>query len=485
MDFHISLAGRDLAGQMYRQFREAILDGRLKAGETLPPSRELARRLAVSRNTVGVAYDRLIGEGFIETRIGAGTYVCEHRAAAAQAGPRLTSQELHQHPRWDIPPPRWNTVGRPPASATTMYDFRVGVPDLTLFPFESWRRFVSRELRLSAMGTAAYGEAAGHEGLRGAIARHLGVSRGIKTDTDAVIVTSGAQQAFDVIGRALLEPGDCVAVEEPGYPPLRLLMHSLGARVVPVRVDSQGLVVDDIPDDTRLIYVSPAHQFPLGMPMSLPRRIELLAWAGEHDAAIIEDDYDSEFRFGGRPVETLYALDTRGRVLYVGSFSKTMLPGIRLGFAVAPQSVRRALRLARYVSDWHSPLATQAALAHFIDEGLLARHIRKMRGEYKSRHERVLQVLAGQGDWLRPIESAAGMHLTAVLPRGRHLPPQDVLERTHGSGVAVNSLSAFYAGRATRSGLVLGYGAVPLHKIEDGLDLLRRLLSHAVTTPGT
>ena len=478
MDFHISLEGRrDLAGQMYRQFREAILDGRLKAGETLPPSRELARRLAVSRNTVGVAYDRLIGEGFIETRVGAGTYVCEHRGAPAHPGPQLTSQELHQHPRWNVPSPRWNVVGRPPASATTMYDFRVGVPDVTLFPFETWRRFVSRELRPSAMGTATYGEAAGHEGLRAAIARHVGVSRGVKADADAVIVTSGAQQAIDVIARALLEPGDCVAVEEPGYPPPRLLMQSLGARVVPVRVDSQGLVVADLPDDTRLVYVSPAHQFPLGMPMSLSRRMELLAWAGEHDAAIIEDEYDSEFRFGGRPVETLCALDARGRVLYVGTFSKTMLPAIRLGFVIAPQPVRRALRLAKYVSDWHSPLATQAALAHFIDEGLLARHIRRMRSEYESRHERVLQVLARQGGWLRPIESAAGMHLTALLPRGRRLSSQDVLERTDGSGAAVNSLSAFYAGHATQSGLVLGYGAIPLHQIEDGLHLLRQLLN--------
>ena len=477
MEFHISIEGRrDLAGQMYRQFRAAIMDGRLKAGEVLPPSRELARRLAVSRNTVGVAYDRLLGEGFIETRIGAGTYVCEHTGAVSSPGPELTSQDLHPHPRWNIPSPRWNAVGQPPARDTPVYDFRVGVPDVRLFPFETWRRFVSRELRLSAAGNMSYGDAAGHPGLRAAIARHVGVSRGVKADADAVLVTSGAQQAIDLTARALLEPGDCVAVEEPGYPPPRLLMQSLGARVAPVRVDRQGLVVDELPDETRLIYVSPAHQFPLGMPMSLPRRIELLAWAGEHDAAIIEDDYDSEFRFGGRPVETLYALDTRGRVLYVGTFSKTMLPAIRLGFVIAPQSVRRALRLAKYLSDWHSPLPTQAALAHFIDEGLLARHVRKMRSEYSSRHERVLQVLAGQGSWLRPVESAAGMHLTALLPPGKNLSAQEVLERTDGSGVAVNALSAFYAGDVTQSGLVLGYGAIPLAEIGNGLDLLRRLL---------
>jgi GntR family transcriptional regulator / MocR family aminotransferase len=201
-----------------------------------------------------------------------------------------------------------------------------------------------------------------------------------------------------------------------------------------VRVDSQGIVVKALPADARLVYVSPAHQFPLGMPMSLSRRMELLTWASEHDAAIIEDDYDSEFRFGGRPIETLYGLDTSGRVLYVGTFSKTMMPAIRMGFVIAPPSLQAALRIARHVSDWHPPLATQAALAHFIDEGLLARHIRKMRTEYNARHERILQVLADQGGWLRPIESAAGLHLTALLPLGRHLSARAVLHRTDARG---------------------------------------------------
>ena len=481
MDFHVGLEDRrDLAGQIYRQVRDAILDGRLRVGEVLPATRELARRLAVSRNTVGVAYDRLVGEGFIETRIGAGTYVCDHIEPPASPGPLLTRQELVPHPRWNLPYPQWADVGRPPAKAATTYNFRVGVPDVTLFPFETWRRLVSREMRLSAVRTATYGEPSGHEGLRAAIARHIGVSRAVKADADAVTVTNGAQQAFDLIARVLLEPGDCVAVEEPGYPPVRLLMQSLGARVCHVRVDSQGIVVKAIPVDAKLVYVSPAHQFPLGMPMSLSRRMELLTWAAEHDAAIIEDDYDSEFRFGGRPIETLYGLDTHGRVLYVGTFYTTMMPAIRLGFVIAPQSLRAALRIARHVSDWHPPWqpppATEAALAHFIDEGLLARHIRKMRTEYQARHDRILQVLAEQGEWLRPIESAAGMHLTALLPRGRHLSTRAV-HRTDSSGIAVNSLSAFYANRAPRSGLVLGYGAIPLPKIEDGLRLLRRVLS--------
>jgi GntR family transcriptional regulator/MocR family aminotransferase len=210
--------------------------------------------------------------------------------------------------------------------------------------------------------------------------------------------------------------------------------------------------------------------------MSLSRRIELLTWATEHDAAIIEDDYDSEFRFGGRPVETLYGLDTRGRVLYVGTFSKTMLPALRLGFVVVPESLQPAFRFAKFVADWHGPLTAQAALARFIDEGLLARHIRKMRIEYSARHQRIREVLAEQGNWLVPIDSVAGMHLTALLPPGQHLSAQEMLDRADNSGIVAWILDGFYARRPTQSGLVLGYGAIPLTKIEAGLQLLRRVL---------
>jgi GntR family transcriptional regulator/MocR family aminotransferase len=376
-----------------------------------------------------------------------------------------------------MPYREWNVIGRPQTPATVRYDFGIGVPDLSLFPFETWRRLVSRELRQSALRTASYGEPSGHAGLREAIARHIGVSRSVKADADAICVTSGAQQAIYLIARVLLEPGDCVAVEEPGYSPSWLAMQSVGARICPVRVDAQGIVVADLPEEARLIYVTPAHQFPLGMPMSLSRRIELLTWASEHDAAIIEDDYDSEFRFGGRPIETLYGLDTSGRVLYVGTFSKTMLPALRLGFAVVPQSLQAAVGFAKFVADWHSPLTTQAALARFIDEGLLARHIRKMRIEYSARHQRIRQVLAWQSDWLIPIDSVAGLHLTALLPRGQHLSARDLMDRADGSGVMAWILESFYARQPTLSGLVLGYGAIPVPKIEEGLHLLRRVLN--------
>ncbi|MFD5271669.1 PLP-dependent aminotransferase family protein [Streptomyces sp. NPDC058335] len=237
---------------------------------------------------------------------------------------------------------------------TAARDFRVGLPDARLFPYDAWRPLIARELRPSAAGAVGYGDPAGHAGLPAALARHIGLSRGVRTGPDDVLVTTGTQQALDLIGRVMLEPGDRVAVEEPGYPPARLAFLAQGAEVTGIPVDAEGLLVDAIPPDTRAVYVTPAHQFPLGMPMSLRRRTALLRWARRHGAAVIEDDYDSEFRFGGRPVETLQSLDRDGHVIYVGSFSKVMLPSLRVGFLVAPAPLRTALRTAKYTRLAHS-----------------------------------------------------------------------------------------------------------------------------------
>ncbi|MGH9185023.1 MAG: PLP-dependent aminotransferase family protein, partial [Acidimicrobiales bacterium] len=274
MDFHVSLVGRkDLTGEIYRQLRRAILDGRLAPGERLPPTRELARRLSVSRTTVTVAYDRLTGEGFVAARVGAGTFVSTHRPSAPARGRgRATPTDGSLRPR-----PIWAAIPLPTAFAREAeFDFRTGVPDPRLFPYETWRRLMAHELRASAVDRGLYGDPAGHPGLRDAIARHIGTARAVQATADDVTVTNGTQQAVDLVARVLLAPGDRVAVEDPGYPPPRLLFESLGARVAGVPVDSEGLVVDAIPRGTRLVYVTPSHQFPLGMSMSLPRRMALL-----------------------------------------------------------------------------------------------------------------------------------------------------------------------------------------------------------------
>jgi GntR family transcriptional regulator/MocR family aminotransferase len=311
--------------------------------------------------------------------------------------------------------------------------------------------------------------------LREAIAHHVAISRGLRVIADDVIVTSGAQQAIDLIAHVLAAPGDRVAVEDPGYGPPRRLFSALGLQVHGVPVDAEGLVVDAIPADTRLVYVSPSHQFPLGMSMSLERRLALLEWARHTGAAIIEDDYDSEFRFGGRPIEPLHLLDAGTRVIYVGSFSKTMLPTLRLGFIVAPTSLRDALISAKFLADWCSPPATQAALARFIKDGLFARHIRRTRTIYEARHRLIVDILNRTfGDELDVVPSWAGLHV-AALARNASIEQIDAaVRRASAAGVECTALSMYAVNERRLSGLLLGYGAIATERIEEGLALLRR-----------
>ncbi|SEG70976.1 transcriptional regulator, GntR family [Thermomonospora echinospora] len=464
MEFHVSLAGRgDLATRIYRQLLDAVLDGRLRAGERLPSTRELARRLGVSRNTVAVAYDRLTAEGFLVGRVGAGTFVCEQ--PLSQARPRNAPAGGGVRPRalWESLADLAGHAEPPP------YDFRVGMPDPALFPLETWRRLIARELRRSSL-PSGYAEPAGHAGLRAAIARYVGVARSVKAGADDIIVTQGAQQALDIIARVLVEPGCRVAVEEPGHRPARLLLQSLGARVTGVPVDSEGLDVARLPRDARLVYVTPSHQFPLGTPMSLARRAALLDWAERNDAVVIEDDYDSEYRFEGRPLEPLQSLDRYGRVVYVGSFSKTLLPMLRLGFLVAPASLRPALRAAKRLTDWHGDPISQGALASFLDEGLMARHVRRATREYAVRRTKILTGLREHlPGLLQPVPSAAGLHLCARLAPDAAVDLEGVIAAAHASGVGVDSLADYCGEHPAQAGLMLGYGGIRPSEIAEGL----------------
>jgi GntR family transcriptional regulator / MocR family aminotransferase len=471
MDLHVSLGGSgDLAARIYRQVLDAILDGRLRPGERLPPTRELAARLKVARNTASVAYERLVAEGYLTGRVGDGTFVSAEPLAGAPG--RQAPAGAGVHPR-----SVWASIDVTPTAATVTprYDFRAGVPDARLFPLTAWRRLVARELRPAAVRDASYGDPSGHAGLRAAIARYVGVSRSVRAAAGDVVVTQGAQQALDLIGRILIEPRTVVAVEEPGYPPARLLFRSLGARVVGVPVDAEGLDVASIPRAARLIYTTPSHQFPLGTPMSLSRRAALLQWAERSGAVVIEDDYDSEFRFEGRPLDPLQSLDRGGRVIYVGSFSKVMLPTLRVGFLVAPASLQPALRAAKQLTDWHGELPTQAALARFIDDGLLARHIRKAAREYDARRTRILDAMGRDfARWLEPLPSAAGLHLTARVAPDADVDVETVIGRARAAGVALHSLSGFYAEGRSHAGLVIGYGAIATANVADGLRQLRK-----------
>ena len=470
MDFQITLPDRrDLTGQIYRQMRAAILGGRLRPGQRLPSTRSLASQVAVARKTVTRAYELLFSESLVTGSPGSGTYVaCE--IVPAKRYPSAAESVLR-------PRAVWADVLDPPSlvkPAAPRFDFAVGMPDISLFPFALWRSLIASSSRVVRELDARYGDPQGDPRLREAIARYVAFTRGVVCDAGCIVITHGAQQAFDLIARVLLNPGDVAAVEEPGYPPVRQLWTTQGVKVKPVSVDAEGICVSRLPSSARLVYVTPSHQFPLGMPMSLRRKLELLQWTAHRRACILEDDYDSEFRFDPRPLEALQSLDKRGLVVYVGTFSKVLHPGIRVGFIVAPKSLVPALSAARSLTDSHEPLVTQAALARFIMEGHLARHVRRMSKIYARRRARLLDLLRASPEiYGRIVPSVAGLHIACILRDESRLKP--LLKRALLHGVALTPLSRFSTQQAPSAGIALGYGRISEEQIAEALGLAIKL----------
>ncbi|AOI95348.1 MocR-like pyridoxine biosynthesis transcription factor PdxR [Burkholderia sp. LA-2-3-30-S1-D2] len=481
MDIAIRIEGRhDLTGQIFRQLRTAIVDGRLEGGARLPSTRDLAKQLGVSRKTTLDAFERLVAEGFLNTRAGDGTFVADGLARvphAAASTPSLVEATPPVHAvdaraLWnDLP----DALAMPAPQDTPAFDFRGGVTDKTLFPFDAWRRCLHHALRQQARGPGQYHDPAGDPQLRGAIARYVAFSRAVACGWDDVLVTQGAQQALDLIARVVVRPGDVVAVENPGYPPARAAFASLGATVIGVPVDAHGLIVERLPDDARLVYVTPSHQFPLGMPMTLDRRVALLEWALRRRAVIIEDDYDGEFRFEGRPVESLKSLDRTGLVAYVGTFSKTIFPELRIGYAIPPRALRGALAKAKQIVDWHTCTLTQAALARFMHEGDFARHLRRVQKHYDARRKMLLAHLRGSlAPWFDPIVPTAGIHLAAHLKPG--LDEAALVRAAREHDIGLYGIAAFHVGSAARAGLLFGYGGIDALRIDTALAKLAALL---------
>jgi GntR family transcriptional regulator/MocR family aminotransferase len=466
MDVLVSVRGPgDIAARIYRQLRDAIEDGRLRPGDRLPSSRDLARDLVVARNTVATAYDALVAEGYTVGRVGAGTFVAADPRPSGVGGSR----------------PAVAASPAAPASAHPAFDFRLGVPDPRLFPVAAWRRAMADAIDEALRVSPGYGDPAGDPGLRAAIARHVGVSRGVRATADDIVVTAGAQQAMDLVARVAVRRGDAVAVEDPGYPPARELLAAAGASVVPVGVDGEGLRVDALPADARLVYVTPSHQFPTGVAMSPARRAELLAWADAHDALVLEDDYDTEFRYATRPLEPVVRLDRSGRVVYVGSFSKTLLPMLRLGFLVAPARLLPALREARRLAGWHGDAPTQLAMRTFIDDGGFARHLRRSRRVYRARRDRLVAgVERDLAPWLRLNRSISGLHVCAMAAPGVDAADlRRVAGRAAELGVAVETLDAYAIGGDAAepcgpAGLAMGFGMIDEPLIDEGIALLAR-----------
>lgn len=348
--------------QLYEGLREAILSGRLSAGALLPSTRELAAGLGVSRNTATSAYAQLLAEGYLEGRVGSGTYVARSlpddllRARSGPGGePGGAGAEVALSRRGRLLAATPTTTARDAGPARA---FRPGIPALDAFPFGLWRRLESRFWRRPPPGLLGYGDPAGYGPLRAGISAYLRAARAVRCSPEQVIVVSGSQQALDLAARVLLDPGDAAWVEEPGYAGARAALLGAGARLVPVPVDEEGLDVAAgarLGPDARLVHVTPSHQYPLGATMSLARRLELLGWARRSGAWVLEDDYDSEYRYAGRPLEALQGLDAEGRVIYVGTFSKVLFPSLRLGYLVLPPDLVDAFAAARELTDRHPP----------------------------------------------------------------------------------------------------------------------------------
>lgn len=472
MELHIVMDGdKDLAGQIYRQIRDAIRSGYLAEGNKLPPSRLLAQQLGVSRKTVSDAYDKLRLEQLLIGHVGSGSFVhAPPVQVRKQLREDLAGAAIVQH--WE----QLDTPLRHPApEGHSRYEYIGGRSTKSQFPMEDWRRCILHGLRESADSRGSYAQAEGLPVLREAIARYTAFSRGVKCVAGDIVVTNGAQQALDLVARVLVEPGCTVALEEPGYPPARMLFASQGARVVGVAVDSEGILVEQIPEHARIIYVTPSHQFPLGITMSPQRRHALLDKAMRIGAIIIEDDYDSEFRYEGRPSDALQSMDQYGIVAYVGTFSKILSPELRLGYVIAPPAIQQALVIAKHLTDWHTATMVQSALAKFINDGYLAKHIRRCHSIYSARREILLTRFASDlAPWFRIVPSNVGFHM-AVLCR-RPVDLASLIKLAKRVGVGLYPLDGFYHSCEPQQGLILGFGGIESLDIDPSMDLVRDIL---------
>ncbi|MBX7221771.1 MAG: PLP-dependent aminotransferase family protein [Blastocatellia bacterium] len=473
--------------QLYDGLREAILTGKLAGNTRLPSTRTLSQELGISRNTVMTAFEQLLAEGYLQGKVGAGTYISDvlpddllspvtrkkavPKRSASNRGLSERGKVLAGSPV-SISRDHGRDSGKPRA-------FQTGLPALDVFPFEIWARLLARRWRRPTLNMLGYGEPEGFKPLREAIAGYLSAARAVRCSPEQVIVVGGSQQALDLATRLLLDPGDAAWVEDPCYAGARGSLQGAEAQVISVPVDEEGI---DIAagmrkcPEAKMVYITPSHQYPLGVTMTLTRRLALLEWASKAGAWVLEDDYDSEFRYCGKPLAALHGLDSDNRVIYIGTFSKVLLPSLRLGYIVVPPDLVDAFVGARALADRHSPQLEQAVLTDFINEGHFSRHIRRMRALYAERQEAVIEAVRAYASGLievRPTE--AGMHMVGWLPD--HLTDREASQKAAQAGVTATPLSAYTIDLQRKNGLLLGFSAVPPKDLREGMKKLVKALS--------
>lgn len=466
-------SGIPIHRQIYEGLRGAILEGLLRPGQRVPSTRSLAHELEVSRLPVLTAYDQLLHEGYLDGRIGSGTYVSN----------ALPDDLLRSPPPPDPARPGARPLPHPTSSRPRdeggLGPFRMSLPALDQFPHTVWARMVARHAHALNHARMAYGDPAGLIPLREAIAQHLRTARAARCEASQILIVSGSQAALRLATAVLLSRGDRVAVEEPGYPGARAALSAGGAQLVPVPVDEEGMSVTSLRRRgvrIRAAHVTPSHQYPLGATMTASRRFELLDWAFHRKAWILEDDYDSEYRYVSRPVGALQGMDSHDRVIYIGTFSKVLFPALRVGYLVVPPSLLQRFVDAREAFDLFSPTLYQATLAEFLREGHFTRHLRRMRGVYLERRNALLAGLARHCGERTTVHNAdAGLHVAVLLPGG--LDDTGVVRRMAGRGLTATALSTCYAGTSSRNGLLLGFGGSTGPKLLEATRILGEVLS--------
>jgi GntR family transcriptional regulator / MocR family aminotransferase len=458
-----------LHAQLTRALKAAVMDGRLKTGERLPSSRHLAQELALSRNTVLASYEELIAEGFVMGRVGSGSYVA---AIEPRLAPSVES----------VPPAPPSAYAQRALAAShrpliggehkdLRYNLQYGVPLTNAALTTAWRRELAHA---AAYAEIDYPQAQGDVELRAAVCEYLARRRGVVADPGDVLIVSGTQEAFSLSAQVLLDPGDRVVLEDPHYPASWRVYHAHGARVDAVAVDDDGLVCEQLPshDPPKLVCVTPSHQFPLGTVMSLPRRLALLGYAQAHGSWILEDDYDGEFRYGGAPLAALRSLDAHDRTLYVGTFSKTLFPSLRLGYMVLPAALREPFRVAKLLSTFGCPAIEQRALANFIRNGGFERHLRRAAQTLRARRAALTEGLAVHaGNRVDVLDSHAGMHLVAWLRGFDGARCARLVAHARGCELGLYPIAPYYLEPPTQAGLLLGYAGLAPTEISTAMRL--------------
>lgn len=468
--------------QVYTELRAAILSGRLLPGQRVPSTRSLSRSLGISRTTVTLSYEQLLSEGYLEAQHGSGTFVCRQLPDEL-----LHTERIATHPKAESSPIQLSRYAHYLAETpfalqpepTVEISFRYGRPALKQFPIALWRKLLARRCRADSEWLDYALEPQGYYPLREAIAQYLSRARAVQCNPQQIVMTNGTQQALDLVLRVLLEPGNTIALEDPGYISARKVFLSHGANLLPIPVDESGLIVEKlnhlVTDSLRLIYVTPSHQFPTGATLSLARRLELLKWANQAGALILEDDYDSEYRYGDRPIPALQGLDKSGSVLYIGTFSKVLFPSLRMGYLVLPPQLVPLIAHAKWLSDRQLSMLEQQVLADFITEGHLESHIRKMRAHYDRARQVLVQALQSKfGNQVKILGEKAGIHV--MVRFFLSISDREILQRAEAVSVGIMPAAPHYLGAGGTGEFILGYSELDETTIVQGIDRLASVL---------